>query len=241
MTVRDKIKSRLLVVEDDESLRLTLIDNLEMEGFEVFGASTVAEATGIISTQSNANEIIDLMILDIMLPDGSGYALCESIRLNDQHMMILMLTARTLDSDLQEGFNAGADDYLTKPYKVAELLLRVNALLRRQVNKEPMNLKSLINDFEINWQQRQVINQHQVIHFTKKEFDLLKLLYDNIDQPLSRDQILSSVWGTEVYVEERTVDNFISNIRKMLNLNPPHPYVIRTVRGIGYALMRNNG
>jgi two-component system phosphate regulon response regulator PhoB len=235
------MNNRLLVVEDDESLRLTLVDNLELEGYEVFWASTIAEAKSVISQQSLASQEIELIVLDLMLPDGSGYDLCEEIRLTNQRMMILMLTARTLDTDLQMGFNKGADDYLTKPYKVAELLLRIKALLRRTSSAKRSTETSIINDAKINWQKHSVSKDGQEIHLTKKEFDLLKLLFDNLDQPLTRDDILSQVWGDEVYVEERTVDNFISNIRKALDLNEHRVYFVKTVRGVGYALMRGMG
>lgn len=153
-------------------------------------------------------------------------------------MMILMLTAGTLDSDLEAGFNAGADDYLTKPYKVAELLLRITALLRRTSATSWATKPSLVNGFEIDWQQLRVTNHREDIHLTKKEFDLLKLLFDNIGLPLTRNDILNQVWGDGVYVEERTVDNFISNVRKALDLNEPKPYFIKTVRGVGYALTK---
>lgn len=232
------MNNRLLVVEDDESLRLTLVDNLELEGYDVFSASTIAEAKSVISQQSLASQEIELIVLDLMLPDGSGYDLCEEIRLTNQRMMILMLTARTLDTDLQMGFNKGADDYLTKPYKVAELLLRIKALLRRTSSAQRSTETSIINDAKINWLKHSVSKDGQEIHLTKKEFDLLKLLFDNLDQPLTRDDILSQVWGDEVYVEERTVDNFISNIRKALDLNEPGVYFVKTVRGVGYVLMK---
>ena len=232
------MKKRLLVVEDDESLRLTLIDNLEIDGYDVLSASTIAEAKIKIEQQSNTEQDIDLIVLDLMLPDGSGYLLCEDIRKKDHNVMILMLTARTLDTDLQAGFKAGADDYLTKPYKVAELLLRVKALLRRKSTAIMDSDNALINGFEINWQQHSISKHGHKVHLTKKEFDLLKLLFNNIGQPLSRDKILQEVWGDEVYVEERTVDNFISNIRKAFDLNETQNYFIKTVRSVGYALMQ---
>jgi len=232
------MKNRLLVIEDDESLRLTLIDNLELEGYDVFSASTISEARSILSRQHDADLNIDLIVLDVMLPDGSGYDFSKEIRPNNPNMMILMLTARTLDADLQAGFDAGADDYLTKPYKVAELLLRIKALLRRGSVIDHAAQSSSMNGFKVNWQRHKISKDGQEVHLTKKEFDLLKLLFDNLDQPLTRDQILGQVWGDEVYVEERTVDNFISNIRKVLDLNEPQTYFIKTVRSVGYALMR---
>ena len=230
--------NRLLVVEDDESLRLTLIDNLELEGYQVFSANTIADAKRIVAQQAKLNLDIELMVLDVMLPDGSGYDLAQEIRPSNPSMMILMLTARTLDSDLEAGFNAGADDYLTKPYKIAELLLRITALLRRTSATSWTTKPSLVNGFEIDWQQLRVTNHGVDIHLTKKEFDLLKLLFDNIGLPLTRNDILNQVWGDGVYVEERTVDNFISNVRKALDLNEPKPYFIKTVRGVGYALTK---
>jgi len=232
------MNKRLLVVEDDESLRLTLIDNLQLEDYEVFGASTLAEARRALTQQRDADESIELIILDVMLPDGSGYDLCSDIKPDFPELMILMLTARTLDSDLHAGFNAGADDYLTKPYKIAELLLRIKALLRRASGAGRTGNSVKINGFDVSWLTLSVTKDDQTVHLTKKEFDLLKLLFDNINQPLHRDDILNQVWGTGIYVEERTVDNFISNVRKALKLHSPNPYYIKTVRGVGYALIK---
>jgi len=164
------MKKRLLVVEDDDSLRLTLVDNLELEGYEVYSASTITKTKEIISQQNKRNLKIDLIVLDLMLPDGNGYELCKEIRTENQEIMVLMLTARTLDIDLQTGFKVGADDYLTKPYKVAELLLRINALLRRTPHIKPGNETSAqINGFDINWQRHSVSKQGEVVHLTKKE------------------------------------------------------------------------
>ena len=228
--------TRLLVVEDDESLRLTLVDNLELEGYDVSSASTLAEARLILSKQDPAKRALELIILDVMLPDGSGYDLCKEVRSSYPELMVLMLTARTLDSDLHAGFSSGADDYLTKPYKIAELLLRISALIRRSSSVSGVQDYVQINDCRVSWSKRSIIRHQCAIHLTKKEFDLLRLLFDNIDRPLARDEILDKVWGQNIYVEERTVDNFISNVRKALNLNKPQPYYIKTVRGVGYVL-----
>ena len=228
--------NNILVVEDDENLRLALVDNLQLESYQVFAVDTMAAADGVLT-----QETIELVILDIMLPDGSGYDFCQVLKEKHPTAMVLMLTARTLDNDLLTGFSVGADDYMTKPYKVAELLARVKALLSRSQSANVNHTKtSRINDFVINWQQRsitQAVNSDQV-HLTKKEFDLLYLLFININNPLSREKILDQDWGEGVYVEERTVDNFISVIRKALNLNEPQKFFIRTIRGIGYSLVR---
>ena len=192
-----------------------------------------------IRDRQTADQGIDLVVLDVMLPDGSGYDLCKEIRPEHPGLMVLMLTARTLDSDLHAGFNAGADDYLTKPYKIGELLLRISALLRRAPGAVRIQDEIDINGFNVSWSKRVIVKDQQPVHLTKKEFDLLKLLFENIDRPLTRDEILDQVWGQEIYVEERTVDNFISNVRRALDLNSPQPYHIKTIRGIGYVLVKN--
>lgn len=231
---------KILVVEDDKNLRLTLVDNLELDGYEVLCAATLNAAQQILATQP-----ISLTVLDIMLPDGSGYDFAKELRVKQPNTMILMLTARTLNSDLITGFSAGADDYMTKPYKLNELLVRIKALLARShLSSSHLAQQCCINGYRVNWQERRIINEKDnaldhVTHLTKKEFDLLHLLYQNIDKPLSRQEILNKVWGQGIYVENRTVDNFISVIRKALNLNAPEQYSIRTIRGIGYSLVKN--
>ena len=143
------MNKNLLVVEDDESLRLTLVDNLQLEGYSVVSASTLDQARLTLSQQQTADQGIDLVVLDVMLPDGSGYDLCKEIRPEHPGLMVLMLTARTLDSDLHAGFNAGADDYLTKPYKIGELLLRISALLRRAPGAVRIQDEFDINGFNV--------------------------------------------------------------------------------------------
>ncbi len=221
--------SRLLVVEDDENLRLTLLDNLELEGFDVQVAATVAEAEVLIGE-------VDLCILDIMLPDGNGYDFCQWVRNRDLNVLILMLTARTLDRDIDSGFESGADDYLVKPYRMRELLLRIKALLRRRAMPLSQQANTQINGFDICWPARQVNHQGNSVHLTKTEFDLLQYLYDNLDTVKSRDDILNAVWGESVYVDNRTVDNFVAGIKKHLNLKQGQPFYIRSVRGVGYCL-----
>lgn len=228
----NKTLSHILVVEDDENLRLTLVDNLEMEGYSLRSAATIAEAKSLI-------EGADLCLLDIMLPDGDGYQFCQWVRAQNHSTLILMLTARTLDRDLDEGFESGADDYLGKPYRMKELLLRVQALLRRATKTpgdKPDNNIARINGFKVNWQARLVANPDgQPVHLTKKEFDILQFLYENIDQVQSRDDILNQVWGENSYVDNRTVDNFVANIKRLLDLKAGE-FQIRSVRGVGYCL-----
>lgn len=222
----------VLVVEDDHNLRLTLVDNLEMEGYRVLACDSLRSANQCLD-----EEDIDVIVLDIMLPDGSGYDFCQRVREQAPQIMILMLTARTLDADLLQGFAAGTDDYLTKPYKLEELLARIKALVARSNRNIVIPGNTVLNGFKIDWDTRQVNDREIAVHLTKKEFDLLRLLYDNLSVPLSRTEILDEIWGDKVCVEERTVDNFVSNIRRSLQLLPPNRFQIRTVRGVGYCLV----
>lgn len=225
----------ILVVEDDENLRLTLSDNLEMEGYQVYSAGSLQEARNCIQTNH-----IDLCILDIMLPDGNGYQFSVDIRREYPQVLILMLTARILDSDLEQGFESGADDYVNKPYRLKELLLRIKALLRRKnTSIGDVEDTSSVNGFEINWAARQISCKGESIHLTKKEFDIFSHLYRNKNSVQSRDDILTSVWGDGVYVDNRTVDNFISNLKKRLKLVEGEECYIKTIRGIGYCLTKN--
>ena len=231
----------ILVVEDDDNLRLTLVDNLEIEGYQVLSVSNLSDAHQLLRDSH-----VTLVILDIMLPDGSGYDFASELRAKGSKLMILMLTARTLNSDLMEGFSAGADDYMTKPYRLNELLARVQALMSRsQSSSAYPSQECLINGLKVSWEKRMIVSKangvnSRVIDLTKKEFDLLHLLYLNMNKTLSRDEILNKVWGKGAFVDERTVDNFISVIRKALRLNGSEEFSIRTVRGIGYSLVKNN-
>jgi len=223
----------ILVVEDDENLRLTLSDNLLLENYEVHVAATLEEAKTIIHK-------VDLCILDIMLPDGNGYDFCRWVRTQKIEVLILILTARTLESDLDIGFESGADDYLGKPYRMRELLLRVKALLRRKQPPSKCEDSILMNTYSVNWSARQVKKNEQPIHLTKTEFDLLRFFYDHLNSAKSRNDILDAVWGENVYVDMRTVDNFVANLKKQLNLKPGEEYFIRSVRGIGYCLHKTD-
>ncbi|VAW77432.1 Alkaline phosphatase synthesis transcriptional regulatory protein PhoP [hydrothermal vent metagenome] len=219
----------ILIVEDDETLSLVLADNLNEAGYQVQTADTGSKASQLLKNQQ-----FDLIILDIMLPDTDGYSLCYSIRQAKIQAMILMLTARSLEDDIVKGFDAGADDYITKPYRLRELLSRVSALLRRQLPEES---HFDFIPFTINKNSRQLFdeNNSEVI-LTKKEFDLLEYLLQNRNRALTRTQILNTVWGEAIVVEERTVDNFVSNLKKKLNWTQQSTFRIVSIRGIGYRM-----
>ena len=225
---------RILVVEDDENLRVALADNLEAEGYEVTLAASGDEALDHISKQR-----FDLLILDLMLPDTDGYRLCKELRAGQIESRILMLTARALDEDVVRGFEAGADDYVTKPYRLALLLARVKALLRRGDLAPKESDQSLLTfgQFTLNPRSRLVTDRSsQVVDLTRKEFDLLHYFLVHPGRALARQQILDEVWGTDVVVDERTVDNFVSNVKKKLAWNIDAGFRIVTVRGVGYRM-----
>ncbi|MBI3182825.1 MAG: response regulator transcription factor [Myxococcales bacterium] len=221
----------VLIVEDDHNLRLTLEDNLAEEGYQVSSAATAAEAWAQLCGRP-----YEVVVLDIMLPDGDGYSLCRRIRQEGLGCRVLMLTARTLEDDLVKGFEAGADDYLGKPYRLRELLARVNSLSRRGgVGPAPEVLR--FAGFELNLGKRTLADgEGKLIELTKTEFDLLHCLLRSRDRVLTRDEILDQVWGKEVVVDSHTVDNFVSSLKRKLGWQPRSRFHIRTVRGVGYRL-----
>lgn len=220
----------ILIVEDDDNLRNSLADNLEIEGYQVISFALIEE-----SRQWLSENTVDLVVLDIMLPDGDGYELARWIRLHCD-VLILMLTARSLEKDVVEGFIAGTDDYVSKPYRINELLLRIKALLRRKPVISVVQTTS-INGFDVNWQLRAVQKEGKEIHLTKTAFDILQFLFTHQNNTCSRDDILNAVWGENVYVDNRTVDNFIYNLKKQLAFTQESKQQIKTIRGVGYCLV----
>ena len=221
----------IAIVEDDENLRLALADNLELEGYSVTAFSTIESARKYLSAHK-----VDLAILDVMLPDGNGFELCQALR-SESDILILMLTALSMENDVIEGFVSGADDYLSKPYRTSELLLRIKALLNRKRAISTVN-QSQINGFVINWPLREITLDGAPIHLTKTAFDILQFLFNNLNKTCSRDMIPDAVWGKDVYVDNRTVDNFISQLKKSLHFNQQSDFQIKTIRGIGYSLVK---
>jgi len=227
-------RAAVLVIEDEANLRTALRDNLIDEGYAVRLAADGTEARRELAAAP-----VDLVILDLMLPDANGYDLAREIRAAKNPAMILMLTARTLEEDIVRGFDAGADDYVPKPYRLAELLARVKALVRRGQSLKgtaaPAAAGSTFVGFRLDRTARTLAGADGVlIELTKTEFDLLGYLLDNRDRALSRTEILDSVWGADVVVDGRTIDNFVSNLKKKLRWTPSSGFHIRTLRGIGY-------
>ena len=226
-------KLSILLVEDEENLQDTLRLNFEMEGYEVTSAYTGPEAL-----KAFQNEYFDLIILDVMLPDLDGISVCENIRLVNGDVPILMLSAKNQSADRILGLRKGADDYLTKPFSLEELLLRVNLLIhksQRISSKQPLPDVYFFGKNSINFKSLECTTKEgEVMALTKKEGMLLKLLIENKNEVVTREKILQAVWGYNVYPTTRTVDNFILSFRKYFEEDSRHPKFFHSVRGIGY-------
>ncbi len=222
---------KILIVEDEPDMARGLKDILEFEGYQAATAPT-----GRAGIQALVRDPADCIILDIMLPDLNGYQVCEQIRRQKINAPILMLTAKAQDYDKIRGFEAGADDYLTKPFSVGELLARVMALLRRSSRYardiEAIQVGSCLVDVK-HFTARRGNREHSLSHY---EVELFKLLAANINQPVTRDEILDKVWGTDNYPTNRTVDNFIVRLRKKIEEDYRNPKHILTIYGVGYKL-----
>lgn len=227
-------RQRILIVEDEPDIVRGLTDVLEFEGFEV-----VAAADGRSGVREMRERGADMVILDLMLPDINGYQVCEEIRATDQIVPIIILTARGQELDKIRGLEAGADDYVTKPFSVGELLARIKAILRRlvraQQTSQPETIR--IGNAEIDLKKHTITRNRKSQTLTFYEVELLKLLFEREGQPVSRDEILDKIWGIEAYPTNRTVDNFVVKLRKKLEENQHHPRHILTVYGYGYKLV----
>ncbi len=224
---------RILLVEDEENIRDVVKLNLEMEDYEVVTAKDGKTALKFIKGQH-----FDLLILDVMLPEVDGFQICEQVRLTNTDIPIIFLTAKDTTPDRIEGLKRGADDYLTKPFNLEELLLRVNNLIRR-TSKSLGNIpdKFEFGDNKVNFATYEATGNQGAFTLTKKEAMLLKLLVERKNEVVSRQQILQSVWGYDVYPSTRTIDNFILSFRKYFEQDPKQPSFFRSVRGVGYKFV----
>ena len=222
-----------MLVEDEENLHEALKMNLELEGYDV--TSSYDGAAALKAVQS---EYFDLIILDIMLPEMDGITVTESIRIRNNEVPILILSARNSSADRVLGLKKGADDYLVKPFNLEELLLRVQKLIEK--NKKLLD-KSFVGDIytlgdnKIDFKAQEAITgKGEKIQLSKKESMLLKLLIENKNEVIPREKILQSVWGYNVYPTTRTIDNFILNFRKYFEEDSRNPKYFHSVRGVGY-------
>ena len=219
----------VLVVEDDAAILRGLADNLRFEGYEVFTAQD-----GELGLRLHDTHKPDMVILDLMMPRLGGLDLCRKIRAKGIHTPILMLTAKSEESDRVNGLDAGADDYVTKPFSVRELLARVRALLRRTQHQADLPDLLSFGDVSVDFRKYEARRKGKSVEMTRKEFAILRMLASREGQVVTRDELLNEVWGFEVYPVSRTVDNHVAGLRAKLEGDPSRPSHIRTVHGVGY-------
>ena len=226
---------KILIVEDEPGMRMGLIDNLEFEGYSVDYADN--GNTGLQKIMTNN---YDLVLLDVMLPEISGFEICKNIRKQGNKTNIIMLTAKGEEIDKVLGLEIGADDYVTKPFSLRELLARIKALLRRseQNISDSDKLEIIkIGRLELNFSTYNAKENKEDILMSYKEFEILNYLWKRKNETVSRDDLLRDVWGQDVYITTRTIDNFILKLRQKIETDSKHPKVILTVHGIGYKLV----
>ena len=224
--------TRILIVEDEMAMRVGLKDNFEFEGFSVDTAEDGAEGLEMI-----ANNKYDLVLLDVMLPKMSGFDVCKTIRMNKNNIPIIMLTAKGEEIDKVLGLEIGADDYITKPFSLRELLARIKAVLRRYQFDESNEKNIEIGRLQIDFKSYNAWENEKPVIMTHKEFEILKYFWKNKNQTISRSKLLEDVWGYDQDISTRTIDNFILKLRQKIEKKYSHPKFIITVHGIGYKLV----
>jgi two-component system alkaline phosphatase synthesis response regulator PhoP len=225
------VSRRLLLVEDEPGLVMTLTDRLSAEGFDIESASDAASGL----TQATSGHF-DVIVLDVMLPGGNGFDICRAVRQKGIQTPILMLTARGQVVDRVVGLKLGADDYLVKPFEMAELLARIEALLRRSATSATTatNETYRFGDVTIDFRRAEVTKNGAPLELSAREFKLLRYFVEHRGAALSRDELLNEVWGYNAMPSTRTVDVHIAWLRQKIEDNPRHPQLILTVHGLGY-------
>jgi two-component system response regulator RegX3 len=228
-------KIRILIVEDEAAIRAGLMDVFVFHGFDVDYADD-----GPAGLEKALSGRFDLILLDVMLPGMNGFEICNRVREADRDQAIIMLTAKTSDEDIIKGLSLGADDYVAKPFSVAQLVLRAQAVLRRaRVGVQTDDLLRLSEDIEVDTQNLAGKRGEQPLSFTRREMEILQYLHANSERPVSRDELLSKVWGyaKNLNLETRTVDIHIAKLRRKIEPDPAEPRHLVTVRGAGYRLL----
>jgi two-component system response regulator RegX3 len=228
-------KIRILVVEDEAAIRNGLVDVLVFHGYEAD-----AEEDGNRGLKKATSGRYDLILLDVMLPGTNGFDICNQVRAQDPEQPVIMLTAKTSDEDIIQGLSLGADDYVAKPFSVTQLMLRIQAVLRRaRIGIEMDTQIRLGDDVEIDTRNLQGRCAGQALAFTRREMDILQYLNANSERAVSRDELLNRVWGyaRDLDIETRTVDIHIAKLRRKIEPEPAQPRYLVTVRGAGYRLL----
>jgi len=230
MTEASRMPQKILLIEDEAGLVMTLTDRLRSEGFAVESC-----ADGESGLAKASEESFDLILLDVMLPGKSGFEVCRKLRQMGISVPILMLTARGQVVDKVVGLQIGADDYVTKPFEVMELLARIGALLRRASFEVPKSTAGYqFGSVHVDFRRAEVLRNGQAISLSAREFQLLHYLIEHRGATLSRDELLKRVWGYEAVPSTRTVDVHMAWLRQKLEDNPKYPQYILTIRGLGY-------
>lgn len=219
---------RVLIADDEPAIVMAVKDELEFEGLEVHTAGSGPEAIATARAVSP-----DVLLLDLMLPGQNGYDVCRTLRSERPDLWVIMLTVRGQEADRITGFEAGADDYVTKPFSLRELVGRVRVGLRRG-GRGPMPKRVRFGDVDVDLPGRRVFRGDEPVDLTPTEFDLLALLVSRPGEVISRNEFLDEVWGTDVHVTLRTVDTHLSSLRRKIEPDPDAPSYIVGVRGVGY-------
>ncbi|MCG6970812.1 MAG: response regulator transcription factor [Gammaproteobacteria bacterium] len=228
-------KIRILIVEDEAAIRNGLLDVFVYHGYDVDAA-----VDGLEGLEKALSGQFDLVLLDVMLPGMNGFDICNRIRAQDRDQPIIMLTAKSSDDDIIQGLSLGADDYVAKPFSVAQLVLRVQAVLRRaRLDLENSQMIRLGDSVEIDTLNLNGKRQDEPLAFTRREVEILQYLHAHTERPVSREELLTKVWGyaKHLELETRTVDIHIAKLRRKIELDPANPKHLVTVRGAGYRLL----
>ena len=226
---------RILITDDEPSMRQGLADNLEFEGYEVSAATNGREALEILS-----KEEYDLLILDVMMPELSGFDVCKTLRQQGNNIPVILLTAKGEEIDRVLGLELGADDYITKPFSLRELLARVKAILRRSGNSNPQASNAsmeTIGLLQVDFKNYVANVNGKEVKLSHREFEVLHFLWENKHTIVSRDNLLKNIWKYDEFPTTRTIDNFILRLRQKVETNPNEPKIILTVHGIGYKMV----
>lgn len=225
--------SRILVVEDDAAILRALAENLRAESYDVVTAVDGESACRLMEQQPP-----ELIVLDVMLPRMSGYEVCRRARQQGITAPIVMLTAKGEESDRVLGLDLGADDYVTKPFSIKELLARVRALLRRARGLSQLPDRLAVDEVVVDFLRYEATRDGRPLELTRKEFGVLRLLVSRAGEVVSRDELLDQVWGYDVMPTTRTVDNHIASLRAKLEVSASHPRHLLTIHGVGYKWMK---
>ncbi len=219
----------ILVVEDDSSILRGLKDNLDFEGYKVIEA-----IDGKSGLKKALEDQPDLLLLDIMLPGMNGHEICRKLKTDMPNLPIIMITARDSEMDKVSGLDLGADDYITKPFSIPELMARIRAVFRRYENVNDTPDEFIIGNIRLDFKRLRAFQDDQEIKFTSREFEIMKYFVEHAGEVVHRHDLLNEVWGYDTLPTTRTVDNFILDLRKKLEDDPANPKYIISIRGVGY-------